>query len=243
MDSVNKMVKGLCDIFDCWPRLYENSLYIQEYRAFLNTSIQSNYRNNHECHEINAIEMKGITFSYDEKIILRDINLKIEKGEFIGLVGSNGTGKSTLIKILSGLYQPKEGEILINGVPMFQYVESDIRKRIHIVFQDYAMFALSIAENILMHEIQEMEDGISFSGGEFQRLAIARMFAANSEVVIMDEIFSSVDALTREMIIQYINENRRDKIYILITHQKEDLHMADRVYQLTDGKIYEIETV
>lgn len=224
--------------------------------------IKENYVN-----DDNYISIRNLQFSYDGKNnVLNNVNLSIKQGQFIGLVGESGGGKSTLIKILLGFYNNYSGGIFIEGKSAKSIGLKNLRKRISYVSQDCYLFNLSIKENIRLgnlnasdeeiikaskmanaHEfIMNMENGYetvidefgnNISGGQKQRIAIARAFLRNSDVLIMDEGTSALDPETEKAIANTIEKIHNKKIIIMIAHRMDILSRADKIYKIQGGKI------
>jgi len=199
------------------------------------------------------------------------INIKIKGGETVAFVGQSGSGKSTLLKLLVGLYKPKKGKVLLNNCDSKDLDYGEIRKKIGLVSQETQLFAGSIRENLLFinpnatdKECMEVlkaasvdyvltranegldtkigEGGIKLSGGEKQRLAIARALLRNPELLIFDEATSSLDTLTEKEIsetIKNIIKIKPDLIVILVAHRLSTVSHADKIYVLEKGKIIE----
>lgn len=201
---------------------------------------------------------------------LRDVDFRAEKGETVALVGPSGSGKTTLVKLLVGLYAPKAGRILYNGTPADQVDLDALRERVGFVTQDTQLFAGTIRENLLFvnpsatdkecREVLEQaacrpllaradkgldtvigEGGIKVSGGERQRLSIARALLRKPSLLVFDEATSSLDSLTEEEITATIREvsRRGDRITILIAHRLSTVMHADRIHVLERGQIIE----
>ena len=209
-----------------------------------------------------------------DKYAINDMSLEIKKGQRIAIVGDNGSGKTTLMKLLLSFYYPTEGEILINGYDYKDLSTKQIRSKYSIVFQDFQIYAVTIAENVLMRRVETKEDeelvwsalknvgidekvrkfkngihtlvtrefdkdGVSFSGGERQRLAIARVFASNKDIYILDEPTSALDPLAEERINKLIISNAKDKTMIIIAHRLSTVVDADIIYLVREGQILE----
>jgi energy-coupling factor transport system ATP-binding protein len=212
------------------------------------------------------IEVKNLYFSYNNKTnVLEDINLKINKGEWIGILGHNGSGKSTLAKAIVGLLEPQQGEITIDGMELNEETAYEIRKKVGIVFQnpDNQFVGVTVRDDIafgmenLCVEREEMLEKINFyakkvnminfldkepanlSGGQKQRVAIAGILAMQSEVLIFDEATSMLDPFSREELIRYIRElNKEGLTIIMITHDINEALLADKLLVLNKGKVY-----
>ncbi len=215
------------------------------------------------------IEVKNLTFSYNEKTnVLEDVNLEINKGEWIAVLGHNGSGKSTLAKTLVGLLEPQKGEISIDGLIMNDEFAYEIRKKIGIVFQnpDNQFVGVTVRDDIafgmenLCVPREEMLEKISFyaekvnmlkfldsepanlSGGQKQRVAIAGILAMQSDIIIFDEATSMLDPFSREELIKYIKTLHQDGLtIIMITHDINEALLADRILVMNKGKVYAFE--
>ena len=194
----------------------------------------------------------------------------ITKGQKIAIVGDNGSGKTTLMKLLLSFYKPTSGEIIMNDINYSDISTKQIRSKYSIVFQDFQIYAVTIAENVLMRRMETEEDeqivwdalrkvgleekikrfkngihtlvtrefdrdGISFSGGERQRLAIARVFASNKDIYILDEPTSALDPLAEERINKLIINNAREKTMIIIAHRLSTIFDSDKIIVLDHG--------
>ena len=215
------------------------------------------------------IEIKNLTFSYNEKTnVLEDVNLEINKGEWIAVLGHNGSGKSTLAKTLVGLLEPQKGEISIDGLVMNDEFAYEIRKKIGIVFQnpDNQFVGVTVRDDIafgmenLCVPREEMLEKISFyaekvnmlnfldsepanlSGGQKQRVAIAGILAMQSDIIIFDEATSMLDPFSREELIKYMKTLHQDGLtIIMITHDINEALWADRILVMNKGKVYAFE--
>lgn len=216
----------------------------------------------------NSIELRNVSFQYStfEKPILKNINLKIGKNEKVAIVGPSGSGKSTLIKVLSGLYTPSEGEVLLNGKNMKQLSQSAIREKVSMVNQNPAIFNMSLKENILMNKtdipdelfhkavddarvdeiIQTLpmgyetlisEGGMNLSGGQMQRIAIARAIVNQPELMVMDEPTSALDNISENYIMNRVKEY--DFPCIVVSHRLNTIQHFDRVIVMYQGNIVE----
>lgn len=270
-------------------RMPDNAQYIGKYLAFLSYEPKI-VGGGLIAEPLKTIELKNVTFAYNStentdekdgeeskenppKNSLEGIDLTIQKGEKIAIVGYNGAGKTTLTKLLMRLYDPTEGEILYNGRNLREYDIASLRARIGTVFQDYKIFASTIAENVLGDECTEekrntvtdaltkatfreklaslekgmdteltkefYEDGVNLSGGESQKVAIARIFAKPYDLVIMDEPSSALDPIAEYELNHTILEYAQDKTVVFISHRLSTTRMADRILMFADGKLME----
>ena len=227
---------------------------------------------------IEEIEFNNIAFTYPggTEPAVKDLSLKIRKGELLALVGENGAGKSTLIKLLLRFYDVQEGDITISGVNLKDVDPEELRNRIGVLFQDYATYELSVRENVMMGRpngatddtqilkalqdsrsewlVNKMpkgldskvgrlfEGGHDLSGGEWQRLALARIMYRNADIWILDEPTSSLDPEAEAAIFAELKENLKGRIGIVISHRFSTVRIADRIAVIDDGKVTELGT-
>lgn len=218
--------------------------------------------------EINEIELINVSFGFENnKDVLQNVNLKLVKGQTIGIVGQVGSGKSTLVLLLAGIYQNYSGQIKINGRDAKEIPWVERIKLFSWVPQDNFLFSTSIKENILLGqkstdgdyekygEIAGLkpdvagfpqgydsllgERGINLSGGQKQRVSIARGLIAGAPVLIFDDSFSSLDAQTENILLTNLSKIRKDKINIIISHRLSTLQSSDIIFVLENGKIIE----
>ncbi len=222
--------------------------------------------------EIEQLEFKSVGFKHQSsnKHALEDISFKVSKGETIAFVGPSGAGKTTLVKLLVGLYTPQTGKILYNSFPGDKINFDNLRERIGFVTQDTQLFSGTIKENLMFVNMNATEQdcldvlkkasanslllradkgldtvigegGVKVSGGEKQRLSIARALLRKPDLLVFDEATSALDSLTEEEIGKTIREisASKDLITILIAHRLSTVMHADRIYVLERGKIIE----
>ena len=265
----------LRDLMDRLVKSKEHALFVDKMKTFLSYQPKIVGGTKLPC-QFESIELRGVHFAYKDNEILKGITLKIEKGDKIALVGYNGAGKTTLVKLLMRLYDPTEGEILYNGINIKEYDLGAYRACIGAVFQDYKIFASTIAENVLAdvddgsardtvlsalrqsafdEKLAMLEkgidteltrefykDGTNLSGGEEQKIAIARVFAQPYALLIMDEPSSALDPISEYKLNHSIMESAADKTVIFISHRLSTTRHADRIYMFESGKIIESGT-
>jgi len=218
------------------------------------------------------IIFKNVFFSYDkEHIVLKDISLEVKAGEKIAIVGPTGSGKSTLVSLISRFYDPQKGEILLDGHDIREFSQDSLRKVIGIVFQDIFLFYGSVKENLLFarpdatdseikkackaanihEEILKLPDdydtmlgerGVNLSGGQRQRLAIARVFLKDPAIVILDEATSAVDTITEKLIQESVEKMLKGRTAFIIAHRLSTGKNCDRIVVLSKGRIVQIGT-
>lgn len=252
-----------------------NIIYKKDYFRLMNQFSELERKDKDiEVSEFKSIKLNNVSFQYDEKCALNDISFTINKNEKIAIVGENGAGKTTLIKLLLRLYDPTKGEILFNDINYKDYNASDLRKQFITVFQDYQIYALSIAENVLLRKCETKEDeeivinalkkvgvyekvknlekgihticttefdqdGLEFSGGERQKFVIARIFASNAPILLLDEPNSALDPIAERDIFGEIFKYSNNKTLIFISHRFSTTILSDKIYLFDDGKILE----
>jgi ATP-binding cassette, subfamily B, bacterial len=222
--------------------------------------------------ELMTLQFEGVSFQHQSssQLALDEIGFSAARGDTVAFVGPSGAGKSTLVKLLVGLYAPKVGEILYNGIPSDRVDLDLLREKIGFVTQDTQLFSGSIRENLLfvnpratdeecMEVLQQAaahsllsradrgldtligEGGVKVSGGEKQRLSIARALLRHPQLLVFDEATSSLDSLTEEEISRTIREvaTNQEAITILIAHRLSTVMHADRIYVLERGRIVE----
>lgn len=220
------------------------------------------------------VQFKNVSFRYptatgDSPYVLTDLNFTIQPGEKVAIVGVNGAGKTTLIKLLCRVYDPTDGQILVNGTDLRKISLEDWQNAIGILFQDFPVYNLTIRESIGIGRIsqsvdetrmvdaarysgadefitnydqliwKEFKDGIDLSKGQHQRLAVARMFYRDASITILDEPTASIDAVTEEKIFTSLEKHMDGKTVILITHRFSTVKNAHKILMLENGRIIE----
>lgn len=224
-----------------------------------------------ELTHVDKIEFQNISFKYpeDSNYILKNIDLTINKGETLGIVGKTGSGKSTLIRQLLRQFPITEGKLLINGIDVNDYSKESVRSQIGYVPQEHMLFSRSVYKNVELGSKAEVDEsevyqvieeadfkkdienlpdgldtivgeyGVTLSGGQKQRLSIARAFMKNADVLILDDSLSAVDGKTESNIISNLNKYRKDLTNIIVAHRLSAVMNADVIIVLKDGKIVE----
>jgi ATP-binding cassette subfamily B protein len=260
----------------------KNAKYIENLKSFLayEPKIDEN-QSGLPVPVMHTLELKNVSFRYspEKDYVLQNISMTIKAGERIVLVGHNGAGKSILVKLIMRLYDPTDGQILLNGTDIREYDLQAYRQTIGVVFQDYQMFSISVAENVMMGRITSQEDrekavealkqsgtydiiqnlkkkeettltrefddeGVILSGGEYQKIATARAFAKDAQLLIMDEPSSALDPIAEHTMYETImrlctRKENAEKLAIIISHRLSAAAGADYVYMLEHGKIIE----
>ena len=271
-----KLYWTITDLIGYINKFHEHSLYIEKVRKFVGyePKIKGDLT---DVPGFELLSIRNLDFAYpfaeDGKKTLKGIDLEIRKGEKVAFVGYNGAGKTTLIKLLMRLYDATGGEILYNGRSITEFAPGEYRKHIGAVFQDYTVFAATVAENVMGGEYEDgdeeavisalkaasfgnklnelpngihsqlttefSDDGVGLSGGESQKIAIARVFARPFELIIMDEPSSALDPIAEYEINQSILKSAEGRTIIFISHRLSTTRMADMIYMFADGEIIE----
>jgi ATP-binding cassette subfamily B protein len=222
-----------------------------------------------------GFEFKDVSFSYpgSPKLVVKNINFRLKPSERIALVGKNGQGKTTIVKLLTRLYDVTSGQILLDGVDIREYNLEDLWKEVGVIFQDFMRYELTSSENIAIGRIQERENqfrirsaagksladdvirqlpkryeqrlgcrfegGVDLSGGEWQKIALARAYLRDAQLLILDEPTASLDARSEHEVFKRFAELTEGKMSLLISHRLSTVKMADRVLVLENGSIVE----
>ncbi|HMG91813.1 MAG TPA: ABC transporter ATP-binding protein [Chryseolinea sp.] len=223
-----------------------------------------------------GIVFDNVSFKYpgSDEYAVRDFNLTINDGELIALVGENGAGKSTIVRLLLRFYEVDEGSISVGGVDLKNTDPEELRNRIGVLFQDYANYELTVRENVTMGRpsaevldervleslrdarsewlVKKMPNGLDskvgrlfegghdLSGGEWQRLALARIMYRDADIWILDEPTSSLDPEAEAAIFAELKENLKGRIGIVISHRFSTVRIADRIAVMVDGRVSEV---
>jgi ATP-binding cassette, subfamily B, bacterial len=215
-----------------------------------------------------------VSFAYpgSPRRVLDRLDLRIEAGERIAVIGENGEGKTTLVKLLTRLYDPGEGRILLDGVDLRDYNMEDLQNQIGVIFQDFMRYEMTARDNIAVGRIESadedavrgaarksladevieklprryeqllglrFEGGVDLSGGEWQKVALARAYVRDAQVVVLDEPTASLDARSEYEVFQRFAELTQGKTAVLISHRFSTVRMADRIVVLENGRIAE----
>jgi ATP-binding cassette subfamily B protein len=218
-----------------------------------------------------VFEDVGFIYPGAEHWAVRHLSFTLKAGEVVALVGENGAGKTTLVKLLTRLYDPDEGRILLDGHDLRDYDLDELRGSMGVIFQDFVRYNFTAGDNIAVGRISARDDqarieraarssqaddviaglpagygqrigkrfknGVELSGGEWQKVAIARAYMREAEVLILDEPTAALDARAEFEVFQRFKELSRGKTAVLISHRFSSVRMADRIFVLVDGKV------
>lgn len=279
--SLNSIISCVGTLVSTTATIYEGTLFIDNMIAF--NKVKSEIApildepRRVEKQVSHTIEFKDVFFAYPgtNKYVLKNINFKLEGGTTAVLVGLNGAGKTTLIKLITRLYDPSEGVILLDGKDIREYDLNELYSLYGIIFQDFGKYAVQASENICFGDIskgyneEEMiysakqsgadefiekfpkkydtylskffeEDGTELSIGQWQKLAVARAFYSDSDILILDEPTASLDALAEQQIFNQFDNLRENKTTIFVSHRLSSATRADIIIVLENGEIVEM---
>lgn len=254
---------------------FKNGLFVDNLRTFLEyeEKIPEDYPGDDPGTTIESIEFRNVCFSYKDEEVIKDLSFELRGGKTYALVGHNGAGKSTIIKLLLRFYDPTSGEIFLNGRNIKEYELQKYRALFAGAFQDYQIFSMSVMENVLMRKstpedeaevaralklagvydkVQSLpkgihtiltkefaEDGAVLSGGEYQKIVVARAFVQKRPVKIFDEPSSALDPIAEYKLFESILQDGQDKTMLFISHRLSSVQNADWVFMLENGTIIE----
>ncbi|MHC9411901.1 ABC transporter ATP-binding protein [Clostridium perfringens] len=277
--TINGFGDWMKGILDDLANIKAQNMYLDDMREFL--EIKSENKEKTKDIPIDSsyeIEFKNVSFKYPktDKYIYKNLSLKIKKGQRLAIVGINGAGKTTFVKLLCRLYEPTSGEILINGVNIKDFSKEEYYKILSVVFQDIKTFAFTVAENVSLENLEDVDrekvlhciekagvgdkinslqkgidtsllkildgEGVELSGGENQKLALARALYKNGKIVILDEPTSALDAVAEYNIYKGFDELIGDKTAIYISHRLASTKFCDVIAFFENGEIVEYGT-
>lgn len=275
--SFMQIINGIMMMANTFGKLQEIIPLAKRYFEILDTKDEMTYGN--EVLDLSGgfeIEFKNVSFKYPgaENYALQNVNLKIKNGEHLAVVGRNGSGKTTFIKLMCRLYDVTDGEILINGINIKDYTKDSIIKLYSVVFQDFKIFSVSLKDNICANsdfesdrfyaclenaDIKERtermpnkentylykdldENGIEISGGEAQKLALARALYKDAPIVVLDEPTAALDPIAENEIYSRFNTFVQGKTAIYISHRLSSCAFCDKIAVFNNAKLAETGT-
>ena len=277
--SFQRMRGMLQAIMNRFSGIAEQALYLQDLFDFF--AIQPTITNNSGAAKVpekiqHGFTFENVSFKYpnSEKYAVRNLSFHLRAGEKLALVGENGAGKTTVVKLLARLYEPSEGRILLDGKDLRDYDLKDLRDATGIIFQDYQRFQMNVGENIAVGNIAEREEeamikdaaqksladavieelpgkyqqilgkrfegGVELSGGQWQKVALARAYMRDAQLLILDEPTSALDARAEHEVFLRFAELIHGKSAVLISHRFSTVRMADRILFLENGTLLEL---
>lgn len=271
--AVTLLVAAINSLFTTVSQIKNNNKYLSDFFAFIDTS-KTRHHGTKPMEKLDKewkIECHNVSFKYpgSKEYALKNVSMTITSDSRTAFVGRNGSGKTTMIKLLCGFYQPEEGTITLNGTNIQEYLYEEYLRFLSVVFQDFKLFSLPVCENIAAsHEVNEQkvwdslkvvgmderidqlplkerqyiyqyveEDGEGFSGGEEQKLAIARAHYRNAPFVVMDEPTASLDPVSEYEIYSKLNEIAKEKGAVFISHRLSSCKFCDHIFVFDNGTI------
>ena len=245
--------------------------YYEEFQALPRSEEESDDRLDAVGDDGMMVEFQHVSFHYpgSEKEILKDCSFRIRKGEKVALVGENGAGKSTIVKLLCGLYAPVCGEVLLAGKRADSYTPEERRQILSVVFQDFGRYQMQLRENVAIGNLSQLQndaairraltavdpdfeswkldqnlgklerDGVDLSGGEWQKVAIARALLSNSQIILLDEPTASLDPMAESEMYHTFVTVLQQQSCLMISHRLASARMTDRIMLIRDGRIAE----
>jgi ATP-binding cassette, subfamily B, bacterial len=222
-----------------------------------------------------GFEFRDVSFIYPgtDRLVLNRLNFHLDPGERVALIGENGQGKTTIVKLITRLYDPTQGEILLDGVDLREYDLEDLYRETGVIFQDFMRYEMTARENIAVGKIEDLNDlpalkvaakksladeviarlsggfdqmlgrrfegGVDLSGGEWQKLALARAYLRDAQLLVLDEPTAALDARSEYQVFQRFAELTSGKMALFISHRFSTVRMADRIVVLEAGNISE----
>jgi ATP-binding cassette, subfamily B, bacterial len=224
---------------------------------------------------VQGFEFRNVSFRYpgNSRMVLNGLNFHLHPGERVALIGENGEGKTTIVKLITRLYDPTEGQVLLDGVDLKEYRLEDLYREIGVIFQDFMRYEMTARENIAVGRIEEIDDlkllesaarksmadavigrlpdaydqmlgrrfetGVDISGGEWQKVALARAYLRDAQLLVLDEPTAALDARSEFEVFQRFAELTAGKMALFISHRFSTVRMADRIVVLEKGRIAE----
>ncbi len=255
--------------------IYESLLYMRNLFEFLELPSRNLDEGEDWRGPINSIEFERVSFRYPltDRDVLSGVSFSVNRGQALALVGENGAGKTTVVKLVTRLFEPTAGRILLNGMDARRFSPRSVQREMSIIFQDYGQYQMTARENIALSRTDKLHDdasmesageksgavevvndlperyetmlgrlfpgGRQLSGGQWQRLALARLYFRPASVQIFDEPTAALDALAEAAMIDRLREHGRDRITLLISHRFSTVRLAERIVVLHEGSVVE----
>ncbi len=278
MTSIMNASNQISQVFSTLSSIADQALFLTDLLAFfeMRASVTSKPNALPAPRPIQTgFEFRDVSFAYPgtSRIILQDLNFRLEPGERVALIGQNGQGKTTIVKLITRLYDPTDGKVLLDGVDLRDYDVGDLCREIGVIFQDFMRYEMTARENIAVGRIEYLDDlrrieraahksladevvaklgngyeqmlgrrfetGVDLSGGEWQKLALARAYLRDAQVLILDEPTAALDARAEYQVFKRFNELTVGKMALFISHRFSTVRMAERIVVLENGCIAE----
>jgi ATP-binding cassette, subfamily B, bacterial len=277
-NAIREASSNLQQTFSTLSTIADQALFLTDLIAFfeMRPTIQSKPNALPAPRPIRSgFEFRNVSFRYpgSPRLVLNGLNFHLRPGERVALIGENGEGKTTIVKLLTRLYDPVEGQVLLDGVDLREYNLEDLYREIGVIFQDYMRYEMTARENIAVGRIEQVDNllliqqsaqksmahdvigklpagleqmlgrrfdgGVDLSGGEWQKVALARAYLRDAQVLILDEPTSALDARSEYEVFQRFAELTAGKMALFISHRFSTVRMADRIVVLENGRVAE----
>jgi ATP-binding cassette, subfamily B, bacterial len=276
--AIQQASSNLQQVFSTASGIADQALFLTDLIAFfdMKSTVDANPNGLRTPQTIQrGFEFRNVSFAYPgtERAVLKNFSLTLAPGERIALIGENGQGKTTVVKLITRLYDPTEGQILLDGVDLREYSLEDLHRNIGVIFQDFMRFEMTARENIAVGRVdrphqqvdiesaahksladtvvdklaggydqmlgRRFEGGVELSGGEWQKIALARAYLRDAQLLILDEPTAALDARSELEVFQRFAELTEGKMALLISHRFSTVRMADRIVVLEGGRLIE----
>lgn len=275
VQGIAQLQNQFANLLSGFTGIYQNLLYMRNLFEFLELPTRDLDSGETWQGEIDEITFEKVSFRYPltEKDVLRDVSFSVKRGQALALVGENGAGKTTIVKLLTRLYEPTSGRILINGQGASRFSPGSLQKQMSIIFQDFGQYQMSVRENIALSKSEDLgleqsiqnasqkagakefiealpqgyenqlgrwfTGGHNLSGGQWQRLALSRLYFRDGSVLIFDEPTAALDANAEFEVIEALRKQAKGRITVLISHRFSTVRLADKIIVLENGVISE----
>ncbi|MFO7545349.1 MAG: ABC transporter ATP-binding protein [Trueperaceae bacterium] len=275
IQGIGQLQHQFANLLSGFTGVYQNLLYMRNLFEFLELPSVDHDAGETWSGPIESMEFRGVSFRYPltENDVLHDVSFRAERGTTLALVGANGAGKSTIVKLMTGTYRPTRGTILVNGQDAARFRPSTLRAEMSTVFQDFGQYQFTVRENVALGRIEALDDtdairaavrlagatefvealpdgydnmlgrwfegGRQLSGGQWQRIALARLYFRGGSVMMFDEPTSALDADAEFEVIETLRAYARDRIAVIVSHRFSTVRMANEILVLDDGRIVE----
>jgi ATP-binding cassette subfamily B protein len=276
--AIQQASSNLQQVFSTASGIADQALFLTDLIAFfdMKSTVDANPNGRRTPQVIQrGFEFRNVSFAYPgtERTVLKNFSLTLSPGERIALIGENGQGKTTVVKLITRLYDPTEGQILLDGIDLREYSLEDLHSHIGVIFQDFMRFEMTARENIAVGRVdrphqqadiesaahksladtvvdklaggydqmlgRRFEGGVELSGGEWQKIALARAYLRDAQLLILDEPTAALDARSELEVFERFAELTEGKMALLISHRFSTVRMADRIVVLEGGRLIE----
>jgi ATP-binding cassette subfamily B protein len=275
IQGIVQLQNQFANLLSGFTGIYQNLLYMRNLYEFLELPVKDQLEGEEWAGPIDSIEFRNVSFRYPltDRDVLKSVSFRIAKGQALALVGANGAGKTTIVKLLTRLYEPSSGIILVNGQDVTRFSPASVRREMSIIFQDFGQYQMSVKENVALGLVTELTDlepvrsaagrggaaefieelpeqyenmlgrwfagGQNLSGGQWQRLALARLYYRDGSVLIFDEPTAALDANAEFEVVESLRAQSKDRITVIISHRFSTVRLADHIVVLEGGVITE----